>query len=76
MVRNMDKKLELLIETLAQRHSLPISDYEYLVRNRSPQAAERLAALARQQRQQVYGNKVFIRGLVEVSNICKNDCLY
>ena len=72
----MDEKLELLIETLAQRHSLPISDYEYLVRNRSEEAAERLAALARQQCQQVYGNKVFIRGLIEVSNICKNDCLY
>ena len=24
----------------------------------------------------VYGKKVFIRGLIEVSNYCKNDCLY
>ena len=24
----------------------------------------------------VYGNRVFIRGLIEISNICKNDCLY
>ena len=23
-----------------------------------------------------YGDKVFIRGLIEVSNICKNDCYY
>lgn len=27
-------------------------------------------------RQAVYGNTVFIRGLIEISNICKNDCLY
>ena len=24
----------------------------------------------------IYGNKVFIRGIVEFSNICKNDCYY
>lgn len=27
-------------------------------------------------RQQVYGNKVFIRGLIEFTNYCKNDCYY
>ena len=72
----MDNKLSHLIDTLAGRHSLPISDYEYLIHNRCEEAAERLAALARLQCQQVYGNRVFIRGLIEVSNICRNDCLY
>lgn len=27
-------------------------------------------------RREIYGNKVYIRGLIEVSNICKNDCFY
>lgn len=27
-------------------------------------------------RREVYGNKVYLRGLIEVSNICKNDCYY
>ena len=72
----MDKKLELLIQTLANQHSLPIADYEYLIKNRSAEAAARLADLARQARRDVYGKKVFIRGLIEISNICKNDCLY
>ena len=27
-------------------------------------------------RREVYGDKVYIRGLIEVSNICKNDCFY
>ena len=27
-------------------------------------------------RKENYGNKVYIRGLIEVSNICKNDCFY
>lgn len=27
-------------------------------------------------RKSVYGNEIFIRGLIEFSNFCKNDCLY
>lgn len=27
-------------------------------------------------RRDVYGNKVYIRGLIEISNYCKNDCYY
>ncbi len=26
--------------------------------------------------QSVYGNDVFVRGLIEISNICRNDCYY
>lgn len=27
-------------------------------------------------RKRIYGNKVFIRGLIEISNYCKNNCYY
>lgn len=27
-------------------------------------------------RREFYGNKVYIRGLIEISNYCKNDCFY
>lgn len=37
---------------------------------------ESLALLARETRERVYGKDVFIRGLVEISSYCKNDCLY
>lgn len=65
-----------LIEKLAQEHALSLSEYEYLITHRTPEAAERLAELAARKRQQYYGNSVYIRGLIEVSSICKNDCLY
>ncbi len=35
-----------------------------------------LAAQADKVRRRVYGTDVYIRGLIEISNICKNDCLY
>ena len=31
---------------------------------------------ARKARQQVYGNKIFIRGLIEFTNYCKHNCYY
>lgn len=27
-------------------------------------------------RRKYYGNRIFVRGLIEISNICKNDCYY
>ncbi|MBQ9518768.1 MAG: [Firmicutes bacterium] len=34
------------------------------------------AGIAKNIAQSVYGNKIFIRGIVEFSNICRNDCYY
>lgn len=65
-----------LIEKLALTHSLTLDEYRYLIDNRTPEAAEKLAELAVGVRHEIYGNAVFIRGLIEVGNICKNDCLY
>lgn len=65
-----------LIEKLEKEHSLTACEYEYLIENRTPEAAEALAVKARAVREEIYGKAVYIRGLIEVSNICKNDCLY
>jgi len=72
----MNDKIISLIETLAENHRLSLADYTYLIENRSKEAAELLANLAVDVRRKIYGNTVFIRGLIEISNICKNDCLY
>ena len=37
---------------------------------------EQLAKYAQLRAHEYYGNKVYIRGLIEISNICKNDCYY
>ena len=39
-------------------------------------SAERLAARAREVSSSVFGGKVFLRGLVEIGNVCRNDCYY
>lgn len=72
----MENKLNLLIDKLALTHSLTLSEYEYLIENRTQESADRLRELAVRVRQEHYGNAVYIRGLIEISNICKNDCIY
>ena len=72
----MSDRLNLLIDKLALTHSLTLTEYEYLIENRTQESADRLRELAVSARREVYGNSVYIRGLIEISNICKNDCIY
>ena len=65
-----------LIEKLKNTHSLSVDEYEYLIENRNEESQELLKKYAVAKRQQVYSNHVFVRGLIEISNICKNDCYY
>lgn len=53
-----------------------MEDYRFLIEHRTPEAAALLAELAVKARKAIYGNTVYIRGLIEISNVCKNDCLY
>lgn len=72
----MEEKIKIIIEKLNNEHSLSLEQYEYLIENRSEEARDMLRNLAVQARKKVYGNSVYIRGLIEFSNICKNDCYY
>lgn len=65
-----------LIEKLEKMHTLSTAEYEQLILSYSDSLAEFIAQKAVKVREQIYGNKVYIRGLIEISNICKNDCLY
>lgn len=65
-----------LINKLEKEHSLTADEYKYLIDNRNEEYASMLSEKAVDIRKKIYGNAVFIRGLIEISNICKNDCLY
>ncbi len=63
-------------EKLIRTHSLSVPEYAALIEGRTPDITERLKKEAVKLRKEIYGNAIFIRGLIEVSNICRNDCLY
>lgn len=65
-----------LIEKLETLHSLETHEYEILIKNRNDESAKLLRKTADKIRREIYGNKIFVRGLIEISNICRNDCFY
>ena len=65
-----------LIETLAQHHNLTDAELKTLIVNRTPEDAELLRNEASALRDSVYGKKVFMRGLIEFTSYCRNDCYY
>ena len=72
----MNDKLLRIGQKLISTGKLETSEYEYLIDNRNDEIADFLKSEAIKKRKEVYDNTVFIRGLIEISNICKNDCLY
>lgn len=72
----MNQQVFLLIEKLKTEQGLSLEEYAFLIENQSAEAAKKLAEYAVEARRKVYGNDVYIRGLIEISNICKNDCFY
>ena len=67
---------ESLIWKLRETGCLTVEEYASLIANRDEPCRQLLAKLAAERTKDVYGNQIFVRGLVEISNLCKNDCLY
>ena len=51
-------------------------DIEHLLTTSDPVETDRLKAEACRLRDEVYGRRVFLRGLIEISNHCRNNCRY
>lgn len=51
-------------------------EFAWLLTCHSKEDAEYLFKLARQVRENIYGKDVYIRGLVEFTNYCRNNCYY
>ena len=65
-----------IIQKLLKTHSLSLAEYERLLTERSEESAALLQKEAVLARKEVFGNKVFVRGLIEVSSVCSRNCLY
>lgn len=65
-----------LIDKLNSEHILSKAEFTELIGNHSPEDAKYAAKLARSICDHWYGKKIYLRGLIEFTNFCKNDCLY
>ena len=65
-----------LILKLEKENRLTKAEWMQLIDGRTTELAEFLFECAREVRHAHYGKNVYIRGLIEFSNYCKNDCYY
>ena len=65
-----------IIEKLCTGHKATESEYAELITNRNAETIDYARQKAVEFRKSVYGDKVYLRGLIEISNICRNNCYY
>ena len=65
-----------MIEKLYKTNSLSRNELITLIEKNIRQVDPKLEEAALRTREKYYGRKVFFRGLIEISNYCKNNCFY
>lgn len=68
--------MKKLIDRLYYGDILSKEELILLLECKDIQSNEYLRKCAVKKRKEIYSNHVYIRGLIEISNICKNDCYY
>lgn len=65
-----------LISKLEELQVLEKAEFVELISRHTEEDAQFLFERARAVREQVFGKSVFLRGLIEITNYCTNDCYY
>lgn len=65
-----------LADKLIANGSLALDEYQDLIAGCTPDQAQRLAQAATCIRRQHFGDRIYTRGLIELTSHCANDCLY
>ncbi|RBP38964.1 [FeFe] hydrogenase H-cluster radical SAM maturase HydE [Garciella nitratireducens] len=68
--------MKLLIDELETNKILSKEGFVQLIIGRTPELTQYLFEKSRKIRQKYYQKDVYIRGLIEFTNYCKNDCYY
>ena len=65
-----------LVDKLEENRNLTDEEFAEIIRCTDPDFDEYLAGKARTARERYYGKDVYLRGLIEFTNYCKNNCRY
>ncbi len=65
-----------IVEKLYRTGNISDSELKSLIETDDKCVSNLIVKCADETRQKYYGKKVFLRGLIEISNYCRNDCLY
>lgn len=65
-----------IIDRLEKEKNLSDDEFKALLEAEDEEVLEYLYAAARRVREGIYGKDVYLRGLIEFTNFCKNNCKY
>ena len=65
-----------IIESIYRTTNAAREELRFLIEDRDEESTQLLCRLARKRAVEHYGNKIFVRALIEMTNYCRNDCLY
>ena len=68
--------MEHLVDILRSEHHLPPEGYAALIDSAAGSILDYAMQNAREVAVARFGNGIFIRGLIEITNYCRNDCYY
>ena len=68
--------MHTLITEIRDKQNITKEQLQLLLETDNQEMIEELMVCARTEAQKVYGNKVYMRGLIEFTNYCKNNCIY
>ena len=72
----MNTQIKNLIDDLNSGKKLSKENYEHILSNYDKEDFEYIKNLAKDIATKNFGKDIYFRGIIEFSNICKNDCLY
>ena len=76
MQRQFMQTLVEIIDQIKKEQTIHREQLQALLETTDEQAVSYLRDTARKVADDIYGKQVFIRGLIEFTNYCKNDCIY
>lgn len=69
-------KNKILTDKLYKTHYLTKDEWITLISTYDNEDFEYIKDIAQKISLNIFGNKIYLRGLIEISNYCKNDCYY
>jgi biotin synthase len=70
------KQNKELVDVLEKERTLSRNEFKTLLTTKDEETTTYLYERARSVAQRIFGNEIYIRGLIEFSNYCKQNCFY
>ena len=65
-----------VVDTIRRTQDITYEQLEFILQTIDAEKAEYLYSQAREVSEPIFHKAVYLRGLIEFTNICKNDCYY